>query len=69
MKKAKRYRVKVRATRESTECLVDCIVESTQKPKTIVKNYLMAYPGVHHVEAMEENPFITYRYSISSNPN
>lgn len=61
-----KYRVTVLETQKSTEYLLDTIIESKQKPRTIVNKFLKLYPNVHCIEARQVNPFLTRSYSIST---
>lgn len=55
----KEYRVTVLETRDSTEYLVDKIIESKDKPYTISKRYLKKYPLVYEIEVslVERNTY------------
>jgi hypothetical protein len=61
-----KYRVTVLATHDSTEYLVDKVIESKETPRQIVQRYLKKYPNVHAISAEEQNPYRLHRYSQST---
>jgi hypothetical protein len=60
-----KYRLKVLETRDSSEYLVDAVINSNKSPRSIVKEYLKIYPDVYMIEAYEENPHRLNSYSES----
>lgn len=61
-----KIRVTVLASKNSTEYLVDKVIETDDTPKVIVKQYQKQYPAVHCIEAQEVSIYRTNRYSEST---
>lgn len=49
MKTTRNYRVTVLATRDSTEYLVDTLVETVQSAKAVINRFLRKYPDCYEV--------------------
>lgn len=66
MKNANRFRVRVKASKHSTDYLVNKVVKSKKSPRQIVEDYMKQYPNVHLISAYLVSEYKLSGYSTST---